>query len=530
MEILHRTNHEATPTQRIALQAILTQKLAEFTEINAIILRAQLEMDELLKKIQALEKANSEKNKEMQTYRSMLSSVRLLPPEILATIFKHATRRSFGSPVPLSHVCSVWRETAIGTPELWTDIYIAPEMYGSKLSPSRPSDPISARLSLWLRNAGASNNISVSLKLSHSSPILTNNAIWSDLCRGVQSSAPRIMRLSTSFVCSHTHMPPLFSLSGDTFSMLEALYFDDLTNDWDHHRITVFDKAPRLHRVVMRVYTLRLEGYQPLALPWGQLTHIEFHCNISLEAFSKVMFACLELQSALFQCIDQGTEDPWFNVDRLPQHTLQHLTKLKLSTTGSNEVIFFGEILPKLQLPSMASLEVKGSPFTVEFALPDILPSLDGSCSSHTIQQLSLFFVSTNIQPLSTLIQSCVQLETLQLFITNLHPISLLTNIPTSSRSLSSLVLGFQEHAYDLVATADALGDLVLSYRVSGAPLQSVELYIFSYLQRTDPKMATMMERVNERISGVSVEFDVSSSYPNLQAFFNLHNWEPISW
>lgn len=52
------------------------------------------------------------------------SPINTLPPEILAEIFEQCSIEDHDSPVRLSHVSGLWRQTAITTPRLWHKVFV----------------------------------------------------------------------------------------------------------------------------------------------------------------------------------------------------------------------------------------------------------------------------------------------------------------------------------------------------------------------------------------------------------------------
>jgi hypothetical protein len=85
---------------------------------------------------------------ELTTTRSTNSPIKLIPPELLAQIFEHYTsERGAFSPVLLSQVSSLWRQTAITTPSLWHSISIRFPIHTPHIT--------SARVRTWLARSGA---------------------------------------------------------------------------------------------------------------------------------------------------------------------------------------------------------------------------------------------------------------------------------------------------------------------------------------------------------------------------------------
>lgn len=94
-------------------------------------------------------------------YQREILTIHDIPPEILQRIFKEyltlldipnwskpvvrSSRKTFATPVPLTHVCRYWREVACSYPNLWSTIFV--------LGPSRHAFPL---IKLWLKRAGNS--------------------------------------------------------------------------------------------------------------------------------------------------------------------------------------------------------------------------------------------------------------------------------------------------------------------------------------------------------------------------------------
>lgn len=75
-------------------------------------------------------------------YRTLISPVRRLSPEILGDIFLRVKSEYYPNPNPrfaplvLCQICSVWRNVAIGYPALWSaiEIDISPTNYASQIN------------------------------------------------------------------------------------------------------------------------------------------------------------------------------------------------------------------------------------------------------------------------------------------------------------------------------------------------------------------------------------------------------------
>ncbi|KAG1741192.1 hypothetical protein EDB19DRAFT_741599 [Suillus lakei] len=80
-----------------------------------------------------------------RSYGNDLALISSLPPEILATVFRHfidewQSHPANGAPICVifTHICRHWRQVAIASPTLWTYIiYIPPRWLGVMLERSK---------------------------------------------------------------------------------------------------------------------------------------------------------------------------------------------------------------------------------------------------------------------------------------------------------------------------------------------------------------------------------------------------------
>ncbi|KAL0576440.1 hypothetical protein V5O48_005545 [Marasmius crinis-equi] len=117
-------------------------------ETSKWVQRAQSGIHDYEKQIQQLRTKQAILKRDMACYSSLSSPIRKLPSEILRRIFGFASgQNSFGYPLgwrspafTLSSVCSRWREIALGSSEIWSNIGVSFEdraMYPLKLALGR---------------------------------------------------------------------------------------------------------------------------------------------------------------------------------------------------------------------------------------------------------------------------------------------------------------------------------------------------------------------------------------------------------
>ncbi|ESK86382.1 hypothetical protein Moror_4975 [Moniliophthora roreri MCA 2997] len=94
--------------------------------------KSKVETMKLLAAVRTLENKRKTLEKSMEFYRSLLSPIHKMPPEILSTIFMFCCNENELAPqsrrppaaIVLSTVCGRWREIALSIPALWSSVSI----------------------------------------------------------------------------------------------------------------------------------------------------------------------------------------------------------------------------------------------------------------------------------------------------------------------------------------------------------------------------------------------------------------------
>lgn len=123
----------------------MNPELHQLVSIHGEISRRQEELDSLRLHVQQLEA-------QTQTYRALLAPLRrgLIPHEILAEIFRDVVsmvedhRKVSEQVITICLVCKNWREVAVATPHLWTDLQVSLVQKQDTLN----------RVQLWVDRAG----------------------------------------------------------------------------------------------------------------------------------------------------------------------------------------------------------------------------------------------------------------------------------------------------------------------------------------------------------------------------------------
>ncbi|KAK7025846.1 F-box domain-containing protein [Favolaschia claudopus] len=110
---------------------------SSFAGDRKTVVNNRAEILELQRRIVELSHANEAAQWRLHAYRF---PVLTLPSEIVSEIFTHTlppypecpSQTGPFSPTSLSHICSKWREIALGTPRLWTAIAVSsPTLFNS---------------------------------------------------------------------------------------------------------------------------------------------------------------------------------------------------------------------------------------------------------------------------------------------------------------------------------------------------------------------------------------------------------------
>jgi F-box-like len=299
--------------------AVLDQEIARIHEILAHI-----------------ESRRQEMCRHAEEHRGILAPVRRCPDEILSEIFIHCipaqnlhVRVTKRKPLLVDQICRRWREVALGTPALWSDVTVMHQE--RKNDAGRQAEREAEMAQEWLRRAGVGRPIS--LKLSSSLYSLPADFIGVIL--------PAIW--STSNRWQHLHVQlsqrKANGLSSMIFNSLQSLTLD-VSPSPGEPICDVFETAPRLSHVEL------ISGVQWYPLPWVQLTDLSARLN-SLDDCLTILSDCPNLVSCVFEGIMRGVDPSSRFRQNLLRHS--HLRNLKLETHFNPPVFFDCLATPELR-------------------------------------------------------------------------------------------------------------------------------------------------------------------------------------
>ncbi|KAG5635152.1 hypothetical protein H0H81_012274 [Sphagnurus paluster] len=421
---LWRNNSRPSACAQRKLEGLRASASAVIAGIDNDLLGVQVEVNRLLEKIRSLLEVRSHQENLVKGYSAQLSSVRLLPSDVLVEIFKYALPERLNSspklfPLALRCVCSAWREAILAYPSLWNgllplDPNLAPGdknyiQYGFSCTPT-------GTLSFSIYSPGQSHRINY-----HYIEIPT-------VFRSISPFYHLLSKLDIN-VRSFQNALPFFFLPSGSIPLLEEIRLEieykqvgRVTKPW-----TVFQDAPRLRRVQFTLPPDLSRDQLADVLPWNQFTHVVFSNSIELPLFAKIIFQSTQLHDASF-CLDVYAEDSKSHVISELCKTpvrLANLSELAIEAFSGNKAEaheeLLGEIISKLDLPALQRLDFVGLTYAPSLKMATIIPTTPHNLTS--LRNLILTDIHTTTLELTDLLSNCHSLTELALCLDTLTPV-----------------------------------------------------------------------------------------------------------
>ncbi|KAF8172441.1 hypothetical protein BJ912DRAFT_932397 [Pholiota molesta] len=164
-ESLINTNYIPTDEEVLRIQAFLAEPLRKLGVLEDGISAAELH-------VRNLRREREELLQRIDKYRTLISPVRRLPPDVLREIYiaclpddRNPTMSSDEAPVVLTRVCASWRSIAMNTPRLWAALHIpvpGPESNvsydsttGERITVTEVMDTRLAAVREWIKRSGS---------------------------------------------------------------------------------------------------------------------------------------------------------------------------------------------------------------------------------------------------------------------------------------------------------------------------------------------------------------------------------------
>ena len=244
--LLHR-NIAASGTEANTIRSSLSIAETRLSRIDAEIVQLQ-------QRLTALKSSREKLCKFSDLHKGLLSSIRRLPPEVLASIFRELPGPIFGSVFYPSSTCKYWRNVATSTATLWSNMEIVAIPGKEKIE--------EAILEMWLsRSKGCP--ITFTFHIPYYDPaVRTHPCILPLLANAQRWQHAKFIMPSWKFEtlqATQVHFPLLETLS------IERYHEDNFPRLYD---FTTFQTAPNLRSLSLH----RRVSESIIEVPWCQLT------------------------------------------------------------------------------------------------------------------------------------------------------------------------------------------------------------------------------------------------------------------
>ncbi|KAK1220547.1 hypothetical protein PQX77_016687 [Marasmius sp. AFHP31] len=287
-------------------------------------------------------------DKEIMNYRSLLSPIHRMPPEVMVEIFRFCCSFSnlhpygFGAPPPpleLSSVCGRWHELVLNTPTLWTSL----SAYNSS---SYPNTRVYHTAKLFMDR---SNSAPLAVNVQYHGPPDHRPDFFEPL---VQNSR-RWVRLELSTVPAAFEAQIYNRLRGELPLLKYLVLRDSISVEHSGSPVGeapflgAFQLAPPLRSVTLigRLATPRL------ALPWKQIKNIRIQ-SCTVDRLLPILAQCLTVEEMKLQWITSGSPHT-----RSPI-TLPRVKQLSIDTSMAKHGPL-NSIVGDLTLPGLQIMELR---------------------------------------------------------------------------------------------------------------------------------------------------------------------------
>ncbi|KAK7049394.1 hypothetical protein VNI00_005995 [Paramarasmius palmivorus] len=319
----------------------------------------QIQIDKLRSQIALLENKKTNLSENIARYRSLLSPIHKLPPEVLGNVFSFACEEnSFHihpvltpPPLSLSSVCGRWREIALTMPSLWSSMNIRFQRGWTKGGLYRQL----YHLVLLFLDRSKSSPLDIVLnfkcRLIHADAIPTLAALV--------SHSPRWQRLVLEDIPEECLRHEVFrTLGRHRMAMLTHLEsshngYDDTV--WDDYQCHLFHDCPSLT-------SLKVANSGPLDhganLPWRQIKKLEIVNAYEIDGLD-LLSRCSNVEQITLERVsgmsEDGVEDEG---DGEFSHIYHPISKITILAVEEDDVTC---ILKHSTLHELSSLEIQGA-------------------------------------------------------------------------------------------------------------------------------------------------------------------------
>uniref|UniRef100_A0A0W0FY09 F-box domain-containing protein n=1 Tax=Moniliophthora roreri TaxID=221103 RepID=A0A0W0FY09_MONRR len=340
-----------SPTDKLIITQVLLDAEKELKNY-------QVEISRLRTAILTLESKQEGVKRMMDKYRSLLSPIHRVPPEVLKNIFEYSCRinhLNMGSLPPamtLSAVCGRWRELVLNTPSLWSSISI------DYLYWERGSCEFLNRLTCRFMERSRTSPLTLNLEfcafdfneadddaISTVEALVHNCSRWYDVTWCFRRQAMN----NSMFAPIRGHLPMLQYLD---------IRADEEGSDEDELSWGLFSECPSLHSVSLAIGNPLSDS---IDLPWQRIMSLTIDAGAANpDDILRVLSICPSIRRLELPSIYGFTIEP--TVVRPSQ-----LESLSITAYKSEHL----SLLPHLTTPRLSSIEICGGYLGRHFWGPD---------------------------------------------------------------------------------------------------------------------------------------------------------------
>ncbi|KAJ7500309.1 hypothetical protein B0H11DRAFT_804917 [Mycena galericulata] len=328
------------------------------------------EINRLQSLLEELTKRRDHLNHFIDSHLALVSPARRLPDDVVREIFvaalpsdRNAIMSEEEAPLLLSHISQGWRNLALSTPRLWSNLHIVTPPVHSLQSYVPKLHEINGAVVTWLSRSGTL-PVSISFVARRQRPPRNaSDEQISTLQESTRSASATLIQTLIQFCArwqsirfmNGSDLTPLAALSISDVPKLSSVAMDNMNIDG---RETDWASMSFLGTPSLRAVDLRsLHGAHTSPINWDALTHLSTQFMSGLSPFDEMLAVlrhCTNLEILHLVIADTDTR-AYSQTHAQPCH-MAHLWRLSLITIGSN----ITGLLQQLSAPKLRILEYQG--------------------------------------------------------------------------------------------------------------------------------------------------------------------------
>ncbi|KAG7093378.1 hypothetical protein E1B28_007058 [Marasmius oreades] len=369
----------------------------------------QAEIDRLKAKIMVLETRRDGLKERITKYRSLMSPVHRMPPEILTHILSFCCENVLQpgtlqlAVLALSSVCGRWRELVLATPRFWSSLTIMLHEWANKKDTGISS---SDRHNFYhctemFMQRSKTELLALEFFSYYDHPfepleaglncLLDQSHRWRSVTVGIRRDPHVIGTSSSPFQRLRGRLPNLRHLA------LE--YYEECAEDWITSDMNLFSACPSLTSLKLMADLVPTSTI----FPWEQMHSLQLCVDSSHDALIRTIKLCKNLQQLKLAYVDHPSESTIGPIT--PLNEMQHLYVNHVEDNGSF-------LFDSFSLPALSSLQIDGHHYVTHMDVGPLTGFLlRSSCSITSLLLSEVGLYGTQMFDLLTLMPTLVKLS-----------------------------------------------------------------------------------------------------------------------